>query len=75
MVDWRRDIAYFLTYRFGSAEGGAVRAARRELRDLARWAKESRLRLNVTRVRRTRREGEVGWIRERGVGQAHAWRR
>jgi 1-acyl-sn-glycerol-3-phosphate acyltransferase len=68
-----RDNPYFLTYRFGAREGGAMQAGLRELRDLARWAAGLDHLLTVTAIHRYRRHGSTGWIEERRVGQPHAW--
>ena len=64
---------YFLTYRFGSAEGGAMQKGLRELSELDRWASASGLFLSATPVRRYCRQDAPGWIEERAVGEAHAW--
>jgi hypothetical protein len=68
-----RDNPYFLTYRFGAGEGGAMQDGLAEFRDLARWAEGSGLSVSVTPVRRFRRPGRAAWEEERGVGQTHAW--
>ena len=67
------DNPFFLTYRFGYREGGAMKAGMAELRDLARWADGQGLLLSVTPVRRYRRDGTEEWVEERGAGEAHAW--
>jgi hypothetical protein len=69
----RDENPYFLTYRFGSREGGAMRNGLGELSRLAAWARARGLRLRVTPVRRLRRDGERDWVEQRSVGEAHTW--
>jgi 1-acyl-sn-glycerol-3-phosphate acyltransferase len=55
----REENPYLLTYRFGPEKAEAMRLGLEELRALARWATEARLRLELTPTRRyTSPEGE-----------------
>jgi 1-acyl-sn-glycerol-3-phosphate acyltransferase len=64
---------YFLTYRFGNREGGAMREGLRELNKLAAWATAQRLELSVIPVRRYRSDRTAEWAEQRSVGDPHAW--
>ena len=46
------DNPYYFTYRYGQLEGRAMEHGIRELYELANWAKEQELALNVTPIRR-----------------------
>ena len=64
---------YFLTYRFGNREGGAMHDGLRELRAVALWAQSSGVRLSVSPIRRFRHRDTKDWVEQRSVGEAHAW--
>ena len=49
---------YFLTYRFGYDEGGAMEAGLRQLSAIGRWAGRQRMRLVVRPIRRFRQRGK-----------------
>jgi hypothetical protein len=48
----KHDNPYYFTYRYGQSEGKAMEHGIRELYELARWAKDKELVLNVTPLRR-----------------------
>jgi len=64
---------YFLAYRFGNREGGAMRDGLRELRAVALWAQSSGVQLSVSPIRRFRHRDNKDWVEQRSVGEAHAW--
>lgn len=62
---------FFLTYRFGNEEGGAMRAGIGQLMALARWAASHRYRLRVRPIRLYRRAGSDEEMLEDHIGSAH----
>lgn len=62
---------FFLTYRFGSDEGGAMRMGINQLLSLARWAAGNGYRLVVRPIRRYRRGDMDEEIVEDNIGASH----
>jgi hypothetical protein len=57
-LSYLKDNPYFLTYRFGYDEGGAMEAGLRQLSAIGRWAGKQRMRLIVKPIRRFRQRGK-----------------
>jgi len=57
-LGYLKDNPYFLTYRFGYDEGGAMEAGLRQLSAIGRWAGKQRMRLVVKPIRRFRQRGK-----------------
>ena len=64
---------YFLTYRYGQAEGRAMEAGLRELHALAEWAAGEGVTLRVSMIRRYRLPGREEEVVELSPGEAHPW--
>lgn len=69
----RKRNPYFLTYRFGTHEGEAMRAGFQELYDLAVWAAKRGFALSATSIRRYRLPEQEQEYIESSPGQAHSW--
>lgn len=57
-LGYLKDNPYFLTYRFGYDEGGAMEMGLRQLRDIGRWAGKQGMRVVVKPIRRFRQRGK-----------------
>lgn len=66
-----KDNPFFLTYRFGYEEGGAMQAGLAELRALAAWAESSNCSLHVQPSRRYYLQGHPDEILEAGIRAVH----
>jgi hypothetical protein len=72
VVDYLTDgNPHFLTYRFGSDEGAAMKAGMAQLRDLAQWTAQSGYSLAVQPIRCYRRQGSDEEIVEHSVSKPH----
>ncbi len=67
-LGYLKDNPYFLTYRFGYDEGGAMEQGLRQLSAIGRWAGQQRLRLVVKPIRRFRQRGHEGEFVEEKPG-------
>lgn len=63
-LGYLRDNPHFLTYRFGYAEGAAMEAGLRQLRDLCGWAEQHKCHVIIRPVRRYRLRGKTDEIVE-----------